>query len=458
MKLFAAALCLFSSPVLAQITPADVLLNWQGLSERNEMGFAFERQQAEAGEITLYNVQLGGGVSAVLPWLKLVATPNGAVNISTVESVTWENPVLANAPDFTTSGVAHLHGLLLQASGTPDDVRYTFSLNTYSDDTTDTYREMVTQTATTLHGLSGVFTHHPSADTGDVFVIEIAAAFWETNTASIVRGENNGQHYNSMSNFTIEAEFSPSSFATRTLKFASGPLVQRTNSGTRSNSVFSASAAEFSASSDLENPNLQLALCDVSVAIQSTSLWLLNLDISFKSLLLDASASNRSANAPYPWQLEARLEGLVHSPETWAMLDPESALPHEASHLVARLNGIGKRLEEEATMQPFIWLSEMRALDLETLDVNFGGLSLLASGAVSFKADTFSLYGLPMPDGGQLSLRMQGAETLLAALSSELMDFSFLNDLLATVSPAGQPTDDLDVQIMFDAEGGVSVE
>ncbi|NOR63898.1 MAG: hypothetical protein GQ535_15600 [Rhodobacteraceae bacterium] len=208
----------------------------------------------------------------------------------------------------------------------------------------------------------------------------------------------------------------------------------------------------------MENPFLRVALQDFAIMNQSVSPIYPNMDIEFDTLLLNAAATNRTIGAPYPWQIEARLEGLKLSPETWAMIDPTTALPHGPSHFVAKLNGIGERLDQGAEISPFLWLPEMRALALETLDVNFGGLVLLASGAVSFQEDTVPLYALPTPNGGQISLRMQGAQMLLNALETGPMSTLFPSNILRTTAPTGQSPDDLDMQILFDEQGGISVD
>ena len=452
------AFTLLSSPVLADITPSDVVLDLQGFSERNQAGFTFERQEGNAGEITLYNVTLGGGVSAILPWVRLAATPEGAVDISTVESVAWEAPIFAVYPNFVTKGTAHLQGLSVHASGAPNDVRYTFAIEAFSYSANNDYRETTEQAAATLRGLSGTLIHRWAAAIGDELEAQLTAAFWEATSSTTIRGENGGEQYDSAADIAIEGAANFAKLNESSFVFTAGSMARRASFGNNFRTETAASAVEFSGRGDPKNPYLKLAMADVSAANLSNNPSMPNLDIRFDTLLFDASATDRFAGAQYPWALEARLEGLVLSPETWALIDPANTLPHAASRLLAKLNGIGERGKDDVRLRPLSLFPEWRTLTLGTLDVNFGGLALVAGGHVSFRASPGVSFGPPMPNGGQIGLQMQGAQRLLRALESGPLGAPFLADLLNASAPTGQSPDDLDVQILFDETGGVSVE
>ncbi|NOR64162.1 MAG: hypothetical protein GQ535_16955 [Rhodobacteraceae bacterium] len=221
MKHLAAALCLFASPALAQITPADVLESWQQFSSRNEAGFAFERQESEGEEITRYNVTLEG-VPAALPWVKLTASAGGEVEISTVKNLAWEAPLFGGILDFKSKGTARLQGLSVRASGRPNDVLYAFTLNSFSSNILNDYRESSDHTTRSLRGLSGTLTHRWTADLGDAFAAKLIAGLWEANTDSTIRGENGGREYDSVANVTLELEAALSNLESSTFSYTSG--------------------------------------------------------------------------------------------------------------------------------------------------------------------------------------------------------------------------------------------
>lgn len=458
MKSLAIALCLLASPTLAQITPAQVLESWQQFSSRNEAGFSFARQEGAAEEITLYNVTLSGGVPAALPWLKLVAVEGGAVDISTANSLEWESPIFAPYQAFTTRGTVQLQGLSIQASGTPDEVQYAFALDSLSSIITDDYRASIDHTTLTMRGLSGTLIHRWVADLGDAFEAKLIVGLWEANTDSTIRGENAGQQHDSITNVSMAFKAALSQLETSTVSFDSGALVRRVAYGSDFLTEITASSTAVSGSGNLNSPFLRVHLTDITMTHRSGNQTFPDLNIQYDTLLLDASAANRIAGAHYPWQLEARLEGLELSPDTWALIDPSAALPHEPSHLVAELSGTGVWPEGEAPTSPYLWLSEIQSLTLKTLNANFGGVRVLASGTVEFRDNSGQSFGPPTPNDGQISLRMQGAQTLLNALGAGPLGAPFLADILTATATAGQPLNDMDVQILFDAEGRASVE
>jgi hypothetical protein len=96
---------------------------------------------------------------------------------------------------------------------------------------------------------------------------------------------------------------------------------------------------------------------------------------------------------------------------------------------LAKLNGIGERFDDDAMLGPF------------------------------FHGSTSLRFGPPAPNGGQINLQMQGAQTLLKALESGPLGAPFFfAGLLSASAPIGLSPDDLDVQILFDETGGISVE
>lgn len=452
------ALLLSASPLWA-LTPQEVLDDWQGFSARNGAGFTFARQESSAAEITLYDVLLSGELSPVLPWLKLTAAPDGAVDISTQEIVEWDNTYTAT--QFSSAGKLAFEGLNIQATGSHGDIRYEVSLARYTAETHTGALDFSTEDSQNLSKLSGWLRHQWSAESGDIFAVQLTSESWQSESAQQLRDTPASVKQRYIENQAIEGSYSLSTPKNSWLTYSSGNMMQSLTEGPGNGFENHIGTVVFSLNAQPEAPEIMVTLTDFSMAMRAPMPAAPSIfAFTFDTAQLSASIQERVAGATYPWQVDAKLENLVFAPETWAALDPASALPHGPSHVQAHLTGTGLAPAGERALltSVFMWLPELKSLNLAQLDIGFGSLALLADGNLRF-SDAPRGFGLPQFNGGQINLRLQGAKTLLDVVSTRPSLSGLtreLSSILEQAAPSGQPANNLNLRMAFQPDGAVT--
>ena len=455
MKALLAALLLIASPIWA-LTPQEVLEDWQGFSERNLAGFAFERQEGNAGEITLYDVTLGGGVRPVLPWLKLTSLPDGTVEITTASAFRWES----GADGYLDNGQVDLTNLSLHASGPQDNISFQFSVDRFAQYGTSGIQAFLKDIDIQLTGLSGTLRHSVGDELRDHIFIELRATDWHSKKTSSSNTTVAMIEYSGLANFAFSGLFNMAHLDENRFTFTSGKAIQSQDGGENFRNLNSADSINIAGNTLPEAPEIDVEIINLEVSSQFPTPLMPSFAYTLGTFRLTAAIQGRALGATYPWRLNAELQALELSPETWALYDPESTLPHGLGQLDLSLNGTGQIPDGRTGRFPrllFMWPTELKTLNLTRLEIDFSGLSLLASGHVNF-GEIRSPFAPPPTNGGEIDLQMQGAQKLLKALETGPLSTPFLESLLNASTPAGQSPDDLDVQILFDETGGISVE
>ncbi len=449
------ALLLSASPLWA-LTPQEVLADWQGFSARNGAGFTFARQDSSAAEITLYDVKLGGGVRPLLPWLTLAPLPDGTVEITTASAFRWES----GADGYLDNGQVNLTNLQILASGPADDISFQFALDRYAQNSTLGISAFLADIETHLTGLSGTLRHSFSEALGDQIFIDLRAADWYRQRSQSQNETIAAEGHFGLENFAFSGAFNMARLDENRIRFSSGKALQ-SQDGEAFRTVISAGSIDLVSSTHPDAPEIQLAVNDMDISSHYAAGFMPSFAYSLGTLRLNAAIQERALGAPYPWQLEAQLGALALSPDTWEGLDPESTLPHGLGQLDLRLSGTGQIPEGRTARFPLMFLmsiTELKSLNLAQLDISFAGLALQAAGDVTF-GEIRSPFSPPSPNGGQMSLRLQGAKTLLDVASTvpALADLAReLSKILEQAAPLGQPANTLNLRMAFQPDGAVS--
>ena len=452
-----AALLLSASPIWA-LTPQDVLEDWQGLAGEYYLGFTFTRQENSAEGITLYDVAISSGLSPVLPWIKLTKGQNGEVIITSAEAIEWDTNYAESV--FTNTGSIAFEGLLLEATGSSGDIRYQVALKRFALETHLASTSYSMSKSQSLTGLSGMFRRPNSAESANTISIQFTVESWQSEDISKMGDAAPYTQQMHVENLAVEGEGNIAVRESGWFHASAENVVQSLKDARLGGMDSHIGAVEFLVNTGPDAPEVLLDLSDFSVAMRSPNPAMPSFAFAANSARINAAVHGRVEGATYPWQLDAHLQNLVLSPDTWAEIDPSGAMPHNPSHVQAQISGTGQ--VPTAQTDPFsialLLMSEVKTLNLEQLDASFGSLALLANGSVTY-GESRSPFGLPSLNGGHVDLRMQGAQTLLDTLSAEAsvgIPTAELAGIMEGAAPSGQSPNDLNLRIDFQPDGSVS--
>lgn len=177
------------------------------------------------------------------------------------------------------------------------------------------------------------------------------------------------------------------------------------------------------------------------------------------SLLMPVSASD----TPAPFAFETRLVDLAVNDEVWAMLDPMAQLPRDPATLILDISGAARMLvdvfDPAQTAAPEAVPGELHALDLNELQLTFGGAELTGDGSFTFdNTDMVTFEGFPRPLGS-VSLKLLGGNGLLDKLiamgvvpEEQAMGVRMMAGLFANAGPG---EDELNSTIEVREDGGL---
>jgi len=177
------------------------------------------------------------------------------------------------------------------------------------------------------------------------------------------------------------------------------------------------------------------------------------------SLLMPVSQSEE----PAPFAFETRLVDLTVNDEIWAMFDPMAQLPRDPATLILDISGAARMLvdifDPEQTADPEAVPGELHALDLNELQLTFGGANLTGDGSFTFdNTDMVTYDGFPKPLGS-VSLKLLGGNGLLDKLiamgvvpEEQAMGVRMMAGLFANAGPG---PDELNSTIEVREDGGL---
>lgn len=169
------------------------------------------------------------------------------------------------------------------------------------------------------------------------------------------------------------------------------------------------------------------------------------------------------ADEPAPFALETRLVDLSVNEEVWAMLDPMAQLPRDPATLILDISGTAKMLvdllDPALAESPEAVPGELHSLDLNELQLTFGGAELTGEGGFTFdNSDMVTFDGFPKPLG-DVTLKLVGGNGLLDKLiamglvpEEQAMGVRMMAGLFANAGPG---EDELNSTIEVREDGGL---
>jgi hypothetical protein len=187
------------------------------------------------------------------------------------------------------------------------------------------------------------------------------------------------------------------------------------------------------------------------------------IELSYDRSRVDLAMPHSKTDMPEDFGLGLVLEGVKVSDFLWAMVDPEGRLPRDAADMVLNLNGAGNWLVDFSDLAAARGegkaVGALEALNL-ALRVKAAGAELTGDGDFTFdNSDVTTFNGLPRPMGA-LNLALSGGMTLLDNLAAlglvtdqRAVGIRMMSGLFA--KPGPEP-DTLTSTILIDPSGKVS--
>ena len=435
----ATALAFWPVAASADVTPAELWESWQAYGAASGQTLSASGQSQADGRLVLRDVTAdmahqGGRMHSEIA--EIVMTDRGDGTVAITVSPDYEITVTGTDRDgaaFELKLDAQLEGMSMIASGDPDSTTYALSADAFSITTASATRAGQAaqfDLAATVTGIAG--TYAMDSAEGGLFRSDLAAAGMTFDLDTTEPGQGGttaiAAEYDDIS---IAAAGSAAALAGGVDPAALlGGRLELGGNFTQGGGSFSVDmragadrlgmtvhSAGGSSSSALAGAELtQTGRGEgLDVVVTDTRLRQSELRFGIDRLSYDLALPVAPTDAPGPFSAQLELDGVKLSEATWAMVDPQSALPHDPAALRIDLGGMARVTEDlsdpaayAGPVAPF----EPVSIDLRELRLELAGTTLTGEGAVSFDAtDLRSYAGMPAPLGA-VDLRLDGSTML----------------------------------------------
>ncbi len=485
------ALCLLAMPALADITPDDVLANWQGIVERARVGFYTGTQQYEGDVLVLTDVRFApisqaepktGGID----WIRFTPQPDGAISItfSSLEN-DFETTGVPRSPDAVVRTHTGFEGLSFIASGAPSRIVYELAAERFRFSHSTEGALVDTKTAVTISNISGhwgqseisdgIFSSEGQVDAGSMQI----DWSWQAGTSGATI---------QVGSATVNQLSLPMSLVAPRAYFATASdLDQLIPEGVLLDMKLQAKDAVLHMDGGAQDPDFTLDLAageslfgieilesqlryvvDASVfnvASNSPAFpgQLMTLDMD--RMLFDILMPFRKGATPVPFDLAFQLENLELAPAVWDTFDPSAEMLRLPASLDLRLTG------EAAMLVNFLDEAEMNAiagspmqlhtLTLERFDIQAENARVTGAGGIVVDTESISSTTGRPEFTGAVDIALTGALAFLDRFGrlpslDPMMAIGAKGALGMFANPAGGP-DSLTTRIEFTDGGHISI-
>ncbi len=479
------AIALLASPVLAEITPAEVWQSWQ--DDFAGLGITLTAEQAVQGNVLiLRNVKSEVNIGflsfeQVLEELRLEALADGSVSATHDSTIT--GGVTLGLPDeaprtISIEGVSrNTSGLI---TGSVDDYVYEYTVGSMSQTgKTGEGEANSTSFESVLTDYSGRI-HTVHADDGvtltfDFTIGEVAST--QTSTSSF--GSQEARLEQVMQTLATGYKGEVSAFFPAPSGQSGGFIPE----GFRLDARLGMETSELNQST--VSPYFKMALNVVegpgsyllNIGAQTIGMWVDThnavitatspqignqpLSAEIRDAKFGLVVPFRASDTPQDASLELRLEGVTVNDVLWAMADPANTLSHAPADFILDTRANTNLLLDwtdidaiEALQGPPAILNSIK---LQDFLIAFENARLTGVGVVEFSNDGPA----PEPNGGMLNFSFDGVLALLDKLGDlPLVDPSLTagaKGMLGAFTSAGNGPENLTSQIEFSAGGHVSI-
>jgi len=487
----AIALCL-ATPVLADITAAEVWEDWKSTSAAFGQTLTAGNEDNSGGVLTLNDVAVtmdmpGEKIDGMIPNITLTELGNGTVEIrmspefemtmmidppkdSDGEAVKTTIVIATPGMDTVVSGdaaapiydftapVMDLSVTEMIVDGSPVDMETAIGLTDlagrYSiQGTGDRDHESQINAATLTIDISG----SDPEDGGSTFALKTAYKAIETTSAGTAAGMG-------ALGGDPAAAITPETRVTAMLRHGGGSTAV---------AVTDPETGDFTLDATTRSGQLDITIADGVIGYDAVGKGL-NITVSGDQIPVPevtAAMDEMAFGLTLPilkgedvkdYGLLLNLSGLTVSDFLWSMIDPETVLPRDPATLLIELAGKARvltDLTDTAALEAGASPGEVESLNVKNLRLAFAGADLTGSGDFTFdNSDTLTFGGFPAPDG-KVDLKLTGGNGLLDKLvqlgvlpQDQAMGARMMMGLFA--KPTGDDT--MESQIEVKPDGSIS--
>ena len=439
MSSVCAAALLTASSAAAEVTATEVWANWKdSLAIYGEGSLIVENEVVGADSVVAEGVALSysdgtGSMSADLGTITLQEVGDGTVEVSMAETF----PIMISDPDGgSTKVTVTQEGLVLLVSGTPEEMSYDVTADSYAvvfDEVTGSDGRVDADVRISMNGLSGTY----DVVTGDLRNIDYSALietvdilFDVTDPGNggnvLISGKLAGLSANAVVDLPLDmSETDPDAIFQSGFALDGGYafesatfLFEIDNSDLTANGTMNAGSSAIGGAINANAIRYETDITDVSMNVQSSDMPF-PVTLSASEYGVGFAMPMAKTEEPQDFAFSIKLADLAVNEEIWMMADPGNRLPHDPATLRLDLSGMAKLLfditdpEQAAAMAMAAAPGELYSLDLNELVLNFAGAAVNGSGSFTFdNSDLVTFDGLPRPEG-EVTVNIDGANALI---------------------------------------------
>ena len=429
-----------ASPALADVTAEQVWENWKAMLGVYGEGLTIASEDVAGDTVTVTGISMTmeDGTDTVTAEIgEMVFTGNGDGTVSVTMSE--ENPITFTSDGTTVPLMATSSNLEMTVSGTPEEMAYAVTADSYAlTATPGTYDEVEIESGSlTISDIEGTYswvegdlmdldyTMNASSIVVDVTVNEpggtgtvvfdgqidgLTSMVDASIPADIAEMENPDAVF--VEGFTLDAsyEFGASNYA---MNFdADGDTGQGTASSEGGSMAITMSDEGITYSGGTMSPMLSATGFQLPFPVE----------IALDEISYAFDVPLAKSEEPQDMSLSMALRGLTINDILWSMVDPGEVLPRDPATVAIDLSGMIRPLynyldpEEQMAAAMDDMPVEIHELTLNDLEISAAGAQVTGSGGFTFdNSDLTTFNGVPKPTG-QVTIAVNGANGLMDKL------------------------------------------
>lgn len=450
----AAVAIIAAHAAFADVTPEEVWTGWKELAASAGQTVEAESEARDGASLVVTGLSISSGseeADATLTIDEVIFTDMGDGTVEVTTSDSYPLAVRAagepgKADVLTTIEISH-PGLVIDVSGTPEEMRYDFTAPTLavsladieSADPAEVPEDMVIEaTVTALEGNYIVATaadgartisSNASADALSM-IMQGTDATDPANTSKIdvkvtltqLAGTSTGKSVADMADMAAALRAGMGAEGSFTYGGVTMDMtVTEATGDTRVSS--SASGGDVAFAMDAAGLTYGGSVKDMSMTLSGSQLPVPQVSMAYKEGGFNMAMPLSKGDAPAPFALGMKLVDLTISDELWNLFDPGLQLPRDPMTVVLDTAGTARLFVDLMDEQALAALGqgapgEVNSLDLKALQVKLAGAEVTGSGALTFDNSDITTYGgVPAPTG-KISLQAVGVNGLMDKLTA----------------------------------------
>ncbi|KPA21201.1 hypothetical protein shim_26660 [Shimia sp. SK013] len=437
-----AGLALLCGPALADVTAQDVWTNWQAYMK--EAGYDLTAsEEAGSGVLVVKDVEMrmampedDGQTSLTMRELSFVENGDGTVSVSVSNNLPISFAFDDGDEDVAATLVMSHQGLTTVASGSPEEIVYTYgAVNialTLQDLMVDGMQVddldgevAVANLAGTQHVSIGENFFSKDAITAEKLSIMVKGIDPDSGgnidlTMALVGLQGRSEGTLPFGSFAG----SPSAMFGEDLSLLSSYTMQSAalaaafedeDGPGQINLTTGAGASDIEMNDELMSYSGEIA--DIETTVMAPDVPL-PIDVSFGELGYDLNVPLKASEEAQDFGLSLKFNDISLSDFLWNMFDPGAVLPRDAASLLVDLSGRATLFEDLVSLDEDISdiPGEVNAVSIDALMLSAAGADISGTGSFTFdNSDMVSFDGFPRPEGA-VDLKINGINGLLDSL------------------------------------------